>query len=62
MDLFRSSVKEEGSCNFCKRGILIEDQKRLQFPYDDVIVLAGTQAKVNFCDDCFLKLKNSKTP
>lgn len=59
IDIYRADIYEEGTCNFCKRGKLNESG-RLTFPYDEVIVLAGTQAKVNLCEDCFDKLRTAE--
>ena len=44
---------EHGSCNYCKRGKLREDGFGLEYPYDYMMRVEGTNVVVNFCPDCW---------
>jgi len=62
MNISKVSVRNEGSCNFCKRGKLSECGKRLILPYTVAWKIdnsdgSGLQALI--CDDCMGELKEA---
>jgi len=59
MDIVRTTVRKEGSCNFCNRGELIDFYPLLKYPYEHVTTLTRSSnngVKVTICDDCLKEL------
>ena len=51
-------IKDAGSCSFCKRGILAEDN--VKFPYNHVYVINGDgEMVVRICRECVRELKEN---
>ena len=56
----KSTIRKDGSCNFCARGSLTELGTSLFFPYTLVYVLSGNRLSVTICSDCLKELKKVK--
>lgn len=52
----------EGSCNFCNRGQIAEDDSRMIYPYDFTYHLTGErgQISVRLCPECWSDLQKVK--
>ena len=49
------TVRDQGSCNFCKRGILTNSGTNMVYPYSTVHQISNNKGggiKANLCDDC----------
>ncbi len=57
MNIEIKSVKDVGSCNFCRRGKV--DAEKLnsatRYPYTYIYEISGTVASVKMCEDCVIE-------
>jgi hypothetical protein len=60
MKIKKSTIKEEGACNFCNKGVITENGLSLTFPYEQVIHLEGKRISAVFCEECFDDIQNYK--
>ena len=47
------SVRDVGSCNFCRRGKMLNSP--IQLPYDYIYEIDGNSVSVNMCEDCMIE-------
>lgn len=49
-----------GSCNGCKRGILLKNGKGLKYPYKKVYILLLNQLEIRLCKSCLNEIRKIK--
>ena len=56
MEIIKTNIKEQGSCNFCKRGKLRKNGQGLEYPYKVVYTMtsgkAGGGLLAVVCEQC----------
>lgn len=65
LSIKHSTIKKEGSCNFCNRGQLSESGDSLVFPYTQVVKVTrreGSGIAVVICDNCLDELIKACIP
>ena len=56
----KKKVSDVGSCNFCRRGILREDESGMVYPYKYVYEISGVQLLiVRLCGKCLKEIKKT---
>lgn len=52
------TVRSEGSCNFCNRGVYLKDEP-MEFPYTHVfnILSEDERLSIRLCKECLIELK-----
>lgn len=59
MDAIMLPIGEDGSCNFCKRGKLNGDTRKLEYPYTHILKVTGNSTSFNMCEDCMHDLQTN---
>lgn len=57
----RKTVKAEGACNFCERGVSVFPEIGMKYPYSEITQISkmsGGGIMINVCDDCLIIIKS----
>ena len=60
MNVYKSSVELEGSCNYCNKSKLNSSGTNLIYSYKDVIIIKGRNIATVMCKECFEELTAMK--
>ena len=59
MKATRLPISVDGTCQFCRRGLINRQKGGLDYPYTHIMKIEGNSSSINICEDCLDDLKHN---